>query len=152
MNWLGTVEVSSEQLHRVEEVEARLAAHAACDGWVQYANRWSWRDGGEGGASPPGPNGFPLCAELRVDGATSVHLRQRGDGWLWTTITERNLSQVAETPAPVIDDRDHGFDQDFASTEGRRRLKYRVWWRRGGALPVRPLAPYVARFIGWDKD
>jgi len=122
----------------VGEVRRLIAGMTGCDGWVQYASACVVHRSGVG--VDRAAAGVPLAAEF-VRGSTSVALRQDGDGWLWTEMTE-----------------DHGDircrvrDTSFVSTaEHTTSLRYREFWRRSAQqTPAAPWEPWIARFVGWS--
>jgi hypothetical protein len=152
----GRVECTTSGVATANDVKAKLAALKECDGWVLYTDGWTWRAGTRSGSSlgEDRPVGHPLAAELTVDQRTSVQLRRHLDGWQWTQIIETACEPIASGDDDLeVDERDRAFDRTFISTVEAGPMAYRIWWRRDrdGQEPVRPFAPLVARFLGWEK-
>ena len=135
--------VISEPVLDPAEVVSRVAAQRG-DGWVCYASGNVATRSGEVFTTGDGARGLPLSGEWAVDGNTSVHLRQLGEGWVW--------SRFEETP---------GADRVVAMkllgtarfSTGVPNLCYRALWRRQaagiGEGEVKPWTRLHARFAGW---
>jgi hypothetical protein len=138
--------LTTTPLHAPDAVVERVASMVAqrMDGWVQYASGIeAWIDGvavviGEGA------RGLPLAAEWCLDGDRSVHLRQRGDGWVWTEVVEEGGEGCIHEDT---------VRSNLPGRAKRARIAYRTWWKPDApdAHGVRPLAPAYSRFCGW-KD
>jgi hypothetical protein len=138
--------VTSTPLEASEDVLARVAELVAArvDGWVLYASGIEACVDGAVVAIGDGARGLPLAAEWSCDRDRSVHLRQRGDGWVWTEAVE----EAGE--GCIHEDRVRNNVPGLAK---RPRMAYRTWWKPEApdAHGVRPLAPAYSRFCGW-KD
>ena len=134
------VSVRSERLLDPAAVRARLDAAGAKAGWICFTSGWvAWWPGGEE-VAPAGRDGLPLSAELVLSPTSSLQLRQDGDGWLVTTVTEGEGAEAQRR------------DRTFVSSLGQaKHLNYRTYWTLAEAGEgVREWRPHAALFAGFD--
>ncbi len=134
----GRLEAETERCAGLEALRERLKAFDG-EGWICFADRLWLR---EAGAEIPEDLGPVLSAELyRRSDDISLHVRQRGPGWVASSIAKTG----AVKGAGWIITREF-LRHDWRTTGKGVRAKYEVCWEPAAEGVLRPT---VSRFVGF---